>query len=504
MDFGAQYAHLICRRIRDMGVYAELLPFDVTVNEIRKFNPGGIILSGGPSSVFDKEPPLCDKEILDLNIPILGICYGLQLIAYIVGGEVEKAPKHEYGRASLRILDKSDLFYGLPDHIVCWMSHGDIVKNLPKDFINIAETENSPSASIKDVRKKIFGVQFHPEVKNTEYGSEILHNFIQRICKVKPNWNLNSFIESSIKEIRVKVGQDRVLCALSGGVDSSTAAILINKAIGDRLTCIFIDHGLLRKDEAKQVNEVFKENLNINLIYLDASKRFLKRLKDVEDPEEKRKIIGEEFINVFTEEGARHGDFQWLAQGTLYPDVIESSKAGSIASRIKTHHNVGGLPEKMKFKLIEPLRDLYKDEVRTIGKLLGLPEKIILRHPFPGPGLSVRIIGKVTQDKIRICRDSSWIIEDELRKRGLYDKIWQAFSVVGEDKATGVVGDKRIYGHIVTIRIVESSDAMTADWTRLPYKILEVISTRITNEIAGVSWVTYAVSSKPPSTIEPQ
>jgi len=487
-----------------LGVYSKLIPYDTPALKIKKLNPEGIILSGGPSSVFNKDAPFCDKDIFNLKIPILGICYGLQLIINMLGGSVSKSPKMEYGRASLNIRDKSDLFKDLPDHIISWMSHTDSAESLPKHFINIADTENSPSAAIRNTERSIYGVQFHPEVQNTECGSRIINNFLFQVCRIKPNWNMKSFIESSVRKIQRSVGQDNVLCALSGGIDSSTTALLINKAIGEKLTCIFINHGLLRKDEAKQVNKIFRENFNIKLLYVDAAERFLKRLKGINDPEDKRKIIGEEFINVFLEEGTRVGEFKWLAQGTLYPDVIESSKAGSPASRIKTHYNVGGLPEKLSFKLLEPLRELYKDEVRNVARLLDLPNEIITRHPFPGPGLAVRIIGDVTSEKLRICRDASWIIEEELRNRGIYEKTWQAFSVVGDDKATGVLGDKRMYGYIVTIRVVESIDAMTADWTRLPHQVIEVISNRITNEIPGVSWVTYAVSSKPPSTIEPQ
>ncbi len=504
LDFGAQYAHLISRRVREAGVYSELIPYNTPYAEIKKRRPTGLILSGGPRSVYDKDALPCDPDIYNLNIPILGICYGLQLITHQLKGKVARRPKREYGRASLHIDDKSDLFKELPDHLLCWMSHADAAETLPAGFESIAHTENSPSAAIRNPARKIYGVQFHPEVAHTERGSDIIRNFLFEVCGCRRGWTMESFTESSIRGIREKVEGNRVLCALSGGVDSSTTALLIHKAIGDNLTCIFIDHGLLRKGEAKEVVKTFREHFKMKIVDIDASERFLRRLKGIEDPEEKRRIIGEEFINVFTEEGLKLGDFQWLAQGTLYPDVIESSRAGSPASRIKTHHNVGGLPETITFKLLEPLRDLYKDEVRKVAKLLGLPAKIVSRHPFPGPGLAVRIIGKVTPEKIRICRDASSIVEEELKARRLYGKVWQAFAIVGEDKATGVLGDARNYGYIVTVRVVESVDAMTADWTRLPHPVIEAISSRITNEVPGVTWVTYAVSSKPPSTIEPQ
>jgi GMP synthase (glutamine-hydrolysing) len=384
------------------------------------------------------------------------------------------------------------------------MSHWDAVKLLPEGFNVIAHTENCPIAAAKNIKKKLYGVQFHPEVTHMPQGIEILKNFVFEICGCKPTWTMESFIEKTINEIRKDVGKDKVLCALSGGVDSSTAAVLVHKAVGNQLTCIFVDHGLLRKNEPEYVLKIFRDTFKMNLVSIDASRRFLNKLKGVRDPEKKRKIIGEEFIRVFTEEGKKLGIFQWLVQGTLYPDVIESAKTGGPASRIKTHHNVAGLPRWITFKLLEPLRQLYKDEVRRVAELIGIPEEIIKRHPFPGPGLAVRIIGEVTLEKIRICREADAIVEDELRKAGLYDKVWQAFAVVGDDKAVGVLGDERKYGHIVSVRVVESVDAMTADWCRLPYDVLERISNRITNEVIGVTWVTYAISSKPPATIEPQ
>jgi GMP synthase (glutamine-hydrolysing) len=503
LDFGSQYTHLIARRIREFEVKSEIFPFDVSAKELVSIRPKGIILSGGPASVYEKDAPICDKKIFDLGIPILGICYGMQAIAHALGGSVRQGEKREYGKTELIIKDKSDLFQGFGDEIIVWMSHGDYVDSLPKGFDVIANSENCPTAAMRNKDNKIFGLQFHPEVVHTERGIDILKNFVFNICECKPVWKMESFIEKTVSEIKDKVGNEKVLCALSGGVDSSTTAVLIYKAIGENLTCIFVDHGLLRKDEAQQIVKTFRDNYEIKLIYVDASNRFLSRLKGIIDPEEKRKIVGEEFIKVFTEEGKKLGEFQWLAQGTLYPDAIESAKTGSVASRIKTHHNVAGLPGWMTFKLLEPLRMLYKDEVRKVAHLLGLPEDIVKRHPFPGPGLSVRIMGEVTEEKIRICREASHIVEDELKKAGVYDKVWQAFAMVGDDKAVGVLGDKKRFGHIVTIRIVESMDGMTANWVRLPYEILERISNRITNEVPNVTWVSYSISSKPPSTIEP-
>ncbi|MGQ9469729.1 MAG: glutamine-hydrolyzing GMP synthase [Nitrososphaerales archaeon] len=503
LDFGSQYTHLIARRIREFEVRSDIFPCGVSVKELISIKPKGIILSGSPASVYEKGSPLCDRKIFDLEIPILGICYGMQITAYTLGGSVIRGEKREYGKTELIIEDKSDLFQGFNDKTIVWMSHGDYVDRLPEGFDVIANSENCPIAAMRNRDKRIFGLQFHPEVVHTEKGVEILKNFIFNICKCKPAWKMESFVEKTISEIKDKVGNEKVLCALSGGVDSSTVATLIYRAIGENLTCIFVDHGLLRKNEAQQIIKTFRDNYKMKLIYVDASSKFLSRLKGVIDPEEKRRIVGEEFIKVFTEEGKKLGDFQWLAQGTLYPDVIESAKAGSPASRIKTHHNVAGLPGWMTFKLLEPLRTLYKDEVRKVAHLLGLPEDIVKRHPFPGPGLSVRIMGEVTEEKIKICREASYIVEEELKKEGFYDKIWQAFAMVGDDKAVGVLGDERRLGHIVTIRIVESSDGMTADWVKLPYEILEKISNRITNEVPNVTWVSYAISSKPPSTIEP-
>ena len=501
LDFGGQYSHLITRRIRDLSVYAELLPYSKSTKEIESLNPSGIILTGGPSSVYDDNSPKPDSKIFDLNIPILGICYGLQIIVDNMGGSITRTDKREYGKATLSIPSEEKLFYGIGSKTDVWMSHGDATEILPDNFKSIATTENSPYAAI--CSNNIYGVQFHPEVTHTPDGTKILKNFLYKICDCKGLWTMDSFVDSSISQIKSQVQNDSVLCALSGGVDSSTVALLLHKAIGDKLTCVFVDHGLLRKNEANDVLAMF-DKLNIKIIFYNESDRFLNLLTDVIDPEIRRKLIGQEFIKVFEEISKQNGSFKWLAQGTLYPDVIESAMAEGPAATIKTHHNVGGLPENLDFKLIEPLRELYKDEVRNVAKLIDLPISILKRHPFPGPGLAVRIIGKFTNEKLSICRDASHIIEEELKKANLYDSVWQAFAFVGDDQAVGVLGDGRKMGYIVTVRIVESTDAMTADWVKLPYDILDNISTRITNEIDNVSWVTYAISSKPPSTIEPQ
>jgi len=501
LDFGGQYSHLIARRVRECEVYSELLPFSTKPAELRKLNAKAIILSGGPASVYDKGSPRCDPEIFQMGLPVLGVCYGLQLMVQLLGGYVKATRRHEYGKTDLRIRDTADLFKGMSDRVVSWMSHGDYAETLPQGFEVIADSENCPTAAIRDRNRKLFGVQFHPEVSHTEHGTEILRNFTE-ISGCRPTWNPRSIIEDSVREIRAKVGNDTVLCAVSGGVDSTAAAVLVHKAVGDRLTCIFVNHGLLRKDEEKTIKALAK-GFRLNLRYVDASDRFLQKLKGVSDPEEKRKIVGEQFIRVFEEESRKLGTFRWLAQGTLYPDVIESAGSGSPASRIKTHHNVGGIPEWSGFKIIEPFRFLYKDEVRNVARELGLPDEIVLTHPFPGPGLAVRVIGEVTEDKLRVCREASAIVEDVLTTEGLYDKVWQAFAVVGDDKAVGVEGDHRQVGHMVTVRIVNSADGMTADWARVPNEVLEEISNRITGEVRGATWVAYAITSKPPSTIEP-
>ena len=503
-DFGAQYAHLISRRIREYGVRSELIPYDITPDEIRKMNPDGIIFSGGPASIYAADAPRSDPEILSLNIPVLGICYGLQLMIHQEGGRVSPTESREYGHAELVVDDESDLLKGIQRKTSVWMSHGDIVESLPDNFEVIAHTRNTPYAAIKDSGGMLYAVQFHPEVVHTPEGGKILSNFLYEICRCDSTWSMDAFVEGSIKKIKEKVGNEKVMCAVSGGIDSTTTATLVSNAIGENLMCVFVNHGLLRKGESQDVVNMFRKELGVKLVYIDASERFIRKLKGISDPELKRKIIGEEFIAVFTDECKKLGDFRWLAQGTLYPDVIESSGTGSPASRIKTHHNVGGLPDQMTLKLLEPLRDLYKDEVRIVAGLLGIPTRIINRHPFPGPGLGVRIIGEATSEKIQICRDASAIVEEELIESKLYSQVWQAFAVVGDDKAVGIFGDKRNYGYVVTIKIVQSVDAMTADWYRIPHRCLAKMSDRITNEVRGVTLVTYAVSSKPPSTIEPQ
>ncbi|MGI0013437.1 MAG: glutamine-hydrolyzing GMP synthase [Nitrososphaera sp.] len=505
LDFGSQYSHLICRRIREANVYCELLPYNTSAKVIRDMNPKGIIFSGGPASVYAKGAPRPDKEILTMGRPILGICYGHQVLVDSFGGKVKRASSREYGRAGLVIDDGSDLFKNLgTDSINCWMSHGDAAEKVPDGFKILGHTENSFSAAIGNKEKKMFGIQFHPEVVHTEKGTQILKNFAQTISGASAEWDMESFIESTIKDIRSRVGKEKVLAAVSGGIDSTTVAALMHRAIGGNLRCLFVNHGLLRQGEEGDVVKLFKKNLGIDLIYVNAEKKFLSELEGVADPEKKRKIIGEEFANVFADVVKKSGPFHWLAQGTLYPDVIESGVSKGPASVIKTHHNVGGLPKWLDLKVIEPLRYLYKDEVRKVARLLGVPHELLNRHPFPGPGLAVRIIGEVTPEKTRICKHASKIVEDELLAAGWYDRVWQAYAMVGDDRAVGVLGDERVYGRIVTIRIVESVDAMTADWSRLPYELIEKMSNRITNEVEGATWVAYAVSSKPPATIEPQ
>jgi len=500
LDFGSQYSHLICRRIRDFSVYAELVPFDISLENLTKLNPKGIIFSGGPSSVYDSGAPIPDKKIFQLNVPILGICYGHQIIVNNFGGKIKRANK-EYGSSVLTIDSNSDILNGIGDSVRAWMSHGDEAEDVPEGFEIIGHTESSRSAAIANKQKTVFGIQFHPEVVHTEKGTEILKNFVLDVCYANPDWTMEKFVENAVENISKVEGN--VLCGVSGGIDSTVTALLIHKAIGNRLKCVFVDNGLLRLNEAEEIENMFKNNFEVDFTKIDGQEQFLSKLNGVIDPEEKRKIIGKEFGNIFTKFSKENEQFTWLAQGTLYPDVIESGVSKGPASVIKTHHNVGGLPE-LHLKVLEPLRDLYKDEVRKVAKIIGIPQDLIVRHPFPGPGLAVRIIGEVTKNKLDITRVASKIVEEELQNADLYDKVWQAYAAVGDDKAVGVVGDERKYGNIVMIRIVDSIDAMTADWTRLPNELIEKISNRITNEIDDVTWVSYVVSSKPPATIEPQ
>jgi GMP synthase (glutamine-hydrolysing) len=501
LDFGSQYTQLIARRIREAGVYSEIQPFNFPVDEIAKIKPKGIILSGGPASVYENGSPQVDVKLFQLGIPVLGICYGLQLIAYKLGGEVDRFAKREYGKAILKIEKDDDLFYGLNSEITVWMSHGDALVKAPPGFEVIAQTENSPICVIRNREKKTYGVQFHPEVVHTEKGFEILKNFVYRICQCQGGWNAEFFIENEIKEIRETVKDKKVMCAVSGGVDSTVLAVLLNRAIGENLIAIYIDNGLMRRNEGKEIVEMFKQ-LGIKVYYIDAGEIFLKRLCNVIDPEEKRKIIGHTFIEVFEQEAEKFKDVEFLAQGTLYPDVIESTSYRGPSAKIKTHHNVGGLPEKIRFKLIEPFRELFKDEVRRIGKALGLSDEILNRHPFPGPGLAVRVIGEVTPEKLEILRSADEILIEEIRNANLYDKIWQAFAVLLPVRSVGVMGDERSYEYVIALRVVTSQDGMTADWVRLPYDVLEKISARIVNEVNGVNRVVYDITTKPPATIE--
>lgn len=501
LDFGSQYSHLICRRIREFSVFAELVPYDISLEKLRQMNPKGIIFSGGPSSVYNKDAPRPDPKIFEMKLPLLGICYGHQLIVDNFGGKVKRANK-EYGHSVLTIDNGADLLGGIGNSVRAWMSHGDEAEKIPSGFEIIGHTERSQAAAIANKQQSIYGIQFHPEVVHTENGIQILKNFVLNICGASQDWTMESFVERTVSEIAKIDGN--VLCGVSGGIDSTVAALLIHKAIGNRLRCVFVDNGLLRLDEEHEIEKMFKDNFAVNFTAINAKKQFLDKLKGVTDPERKRKIVGEEFVRIFTEFAQKNGPFKWLAQGTLYPDVIESGVSKGPAAVIKTHHNVGGLPAWLHLQVLEPLRDLYKDEVRKVAAILGVPKKLLMRHPFPGPGLAVRVIGEVTEKKLEIARLASKIVEEELQESGWYDKVWQAYATVGDDKAVGVVGDERKYGNIVMIRVVESIDAMTADWTRLPHELLAKISNRITNEIDEVTWVSYVVSSKPPATIEPQ
>ncbi len=510
LDFGSQYSELIARRIRETQVYSEVLPYTTTAAQLQHRPIKGIILSGGPNSVYDPGSPSCDPAIWTLGIPILGVCYGMQLMVQQLGGAVERAQKAEYGRAALRILDPTDLFTNVEDGSIMWMSHADSVTSLPPGFEVLAKTENTPCAAIADSIRKCYGVQFHPEVIHSEGGQALIRNFVYHVCECEPTWTTATFIEQSIQDIRDQVESKPVLLALSGGVDSSTLAFLLHQAIGDQLVCVFIDQGFMRKNEPERLLKLFREQFHIPVEYVQARDRFLAQIEGVSDPEEKRKRIGAEFIQVFEEESQRLGPFEYLAQGTLYPDVIESAntnidpKTGErIAVKIKSHHNVGGLPKNLRFKLVEPLRKLFKDEVRKVGRSLGLPEEIVNRHPFPGPGLAIRIIGEVTAERLEMLRDADMIVRQEINRSGWYSKVWQSFAVLLPGvKSVGVMGDKRTYAHPVVLRIVSSEDGMTADWSQAPYELLATISNRIVNEVPGINRVVYDITSKPPGTIE--
>jgi GMP synthase (glutamine-hydrolysing) len=503
LDFGSQYTQLIARRVRELGVYSEIHPFSYSLEKIRSQRPVGIILSGGPSSVYEADAPKPDPGIFDLGIPILGICYGLQVFADRLGGKVNSAARREYGKADLHIDNKDDLFAGLNSTISVWMSHGDSLSQMPDGFEPIAHSENAPICAIRNLKKKMFGVQFHPEVVHTPEGKKILSNFLLNVCGAQGDWSPVSFVEQAEKRIRAHVGSSQVLCALSGGVDSSVLAVLLHRAVGDQLHCVHINNGLMRKNESEQVVKTFRDMFHINLTYVDATEIFLSRLAGVNDPEQKRKIIGKTFIEVFEQEAKKLTGFvEYLAQGTLYPDVIESVSFKGPSVTIKTHHNVGGLPEKMNFKLIEPFRELFKDEVRSIGRILGVPEDLIGRHPFPGPGLAVRVLGDITKEKLQLLREADDIFIQELKRSNLYNEIWQAFVVLLPIRSVGVMGDSRTYENAVALRAVTSVDGMTADWAKIPNELLAQISNRITNELRGINRVVYDISSKPPATIE--
>jgi GMP synthase (glutamine-hydrolysing) len=508
LDFGGQYTQLIARRVREQQVFSSVLPCNTSLEKVRKLQPAGIILSGGPSSVYDKEAPKCDPAVLAMGIPVLGICYGMQWIAREMGGRVEPADRKEYGPAHFKLeKTESHLFKNFPESLKIWNSHGDHVHELPEGFHATGRTANA-IASAENHKKKIYAVQFHPEVNHTDRGTEILRNFLFTVCKAEAKWSGAAFIEETVEAIRKKVGTHRAICGLSGGVDSTVAAVLVHRAMGDRLTNIFVNTGMLRKNEFEHTLEMYRERLKLHVVGVDASEHFLEQLQGVSDPEQKRKIIGREFIAVFAAEAEKlqkteaQGDIKYLVQGTLYPDVIESVSVKGPSATIKSHHNVGGLPENMPFGLIEPLRDLFKDEVRKIGRELGLPEEILVKHPFPGPGLAVRLLGQITSEDLVTLREADAIVVEEIQRAGLYEKVWQAFAVLLPVRSVGVMGDGRTYGLTVAVRVVQSDDAMTADWVRLPGEVLEKISTRIVNEVPGVTRVVYDVSSKPPSTIE--
>ncbi|MGQ9498862.1 MAG: glutamine-hydrolyzing GMP synthase [Dissulfurimicrobium sp.] len=504
LDFGSQTTQLIARRVREARVYCEIHPFNLSLENIRKMAPKGIILSGSPASVYDQEAPTVPAGFFELGLPVLGICYGMQLIAHLLGGRVEKSDHREFGPAGLFIEEYGDIFQGLaqaPAAHKVWMSHGDRVEVMPEGFVSIAKSDSSPIAAMRHEKLPIFGVQFHPEVVHSEIGEDVIRNFLFRVCGCKPIWDMGSFVAVTVDEIRARVGEEKVICALSGGVDSTVTALIVNRAIGKNLTSIFVNNGLLRKGEAEAVLSFLKD-LGLKVHYVDAEKRFLDRLQGVVEPEKKRKIIGEEFIRIFEEEAGRMGKVRFLAQGTLYPDVIESVSFKGPSAVIKSHHNVGGLPDVMRFELIEPLRELFKDEVRKVAHELEMPSELIYRHPFPGPGLAIRVLGDVTGERLSILRDADAIVMEEMKASGWYKKVWQAFAVLLPIRTVGVMGDERTYENVVVIRVVDSLDAMTADWTRLPYDVLARLSNRIINEVHGVNRVCYDISSKPPATIE--
>lgn len=509
LDFGSQYSELIARRIRETEVYSEVLSYRTSVEQLKQLNPKGIILSGGPSSVYDARAPHCDPGIWSLGIPILGVCYGMQLMVQQLGGQVDRADRGEYGKAALLIDDPTDLLTNVEPGSTMWMSHGDSVTQLPPGFEVLAHTDNTPCAAIANHGRHLYGVQFHPEVVHSRGGIALIRNFVYHICDCQPTWTTAAFVEDSIREVRARVGDRRVLLALSGGVDSSTLAFLLHEAIGDQLTCMFIDQGFMRKEEPERLVQLFQKQFHIPVHHIRARERFLEKIQGITDPEEKRKRIGHEFIRVFEEESKRLGPFDYLAQGTLYPDVIESAdtnvdpKTGErVAVKIKSHHNVGGLPKDLQFKLVEPLRKLFKDEVRKVGLAIGLPEEIVRRHPFPGPGLAIRILGEVTEERLEIVRNADYIVREEISKQGLYHEFWQAFAVLLPVRSVGVMGDQRTYAYPIVLRLVSSEDGMTADWSRVPYELLETLSNRIVNEVAGVNRVVYDITSKPPGTIE--